>query len=318
MFIASFNSVFAACFQVFVLGFLGYICFKRRLVDDNGLNFISKLTIEVTLPLLIFTSILRNFSFSAFNLWWLLPLIGVAVSVCGFFVSLPFSPFFKAGQERRQYMALIGFQNAGYLMIMFISSYFSGADKENMLILLFLFLLGFNLLVWSFGVSFLTGRSLRSFELGSLFSPPVIAALSGLLAVLLGLNRYLPGPLIQPFKMLGDCTSPLALFMIGGNLARVRPKDLNPKLISLASLGKLVILPFIALILVVNLNLPRLLGLLILLEAAMPPAVSSSVILRHYKKEDIFVSQGIFFGHILSVLTVPLFLSLYFMLSVVK
>jgi predicted permease len=59
-------------------------------------------------------------------------------------------------------------------------------------------------------------------------------------------------------------------------------------------------------------------GLLVLMQLAMPPATSLSVITRHYKKEDLLISQGVFFGHIASVITIAIFLSLYFTLSVVK
>jgi len=50
----------------------------------------------------------------------------------------------------------------------------------------------------------------------------------------------------------------------------------------------------------------------------MPSATSLSVIARHYEKEDLLISQGIFFTHIFSVLSIPLFLSLYFTLPVLK
>jgi len=51
---------------------------------------------------------------------------------------------------------------------------------------------------------------------------------------------------------------------------------------------------------------------------AMPPATSLSVVTANYKKEDLLISQGIFIGHIVSIFTIPLFLSLYFILSVIK
>jgi len=54
------------------------------------------------------------------------------------------------------------------------------------------------------------------------------------------------------------------------------------------------------------------------MQLAVPPATSLSVIVRHYKKEDLLISQGIFFGHIVSLVTLPLFLSLYFMISMLK
>ena len=71
-------------------------------------------------------------------------------------------------------------------------------------------------------------------------------------------------------------------------------------------------MPAIGLWLVYILKLPELFGLLIVLQLAMPPATNLSVIVSHYRKEDLLVSQGIFYGHVVSIVTIPLFLSFYF------
>jgi len=69
---------------------------------------------------------------------------------------------------------------------------------------------------------------------------------------------------------------------------------------------------------VLKLGLPQLIGFLIVMQLAMPSATSLSVIVRHYKREDALISQGIFFSHIISLFTIPLFLSLYLSLVVLK
>jgi predicted permease len=178
---------------------------------------------------------------------------------------------------------------------------------------LFLFLIGFNLVVFPLGIYMLSFHEQKRFELGMLFSPPVIAALSGLLAVFLGLNRFFPDVLTRPLGMIGDCTLPLAMFVVGGSLAMIRVKNVDVKTMGLLLLVKLVILPLLGLALVARLKLPELIGLLIILELAVPPATTLSVITRHYKKEDLLISQGIFFGHLVSLVTLPVFLSLYLM-----
>jgi predicted permease len=113
--------------------------------------------------------------------------------------------------------------------------------------------------------------------------------------------------------MIGDCTLPLAMFVVGGSLAMIRVKNVDVKTMGLLLLVKLVILPLLGLALVARLQLPELIGLLIILELAVPPATTLSVITRHYKKEDLLISQGIFFGHLVSLVTLPVFLSLYLM-----
>jgi len=77
-------------------------------------------------------------------------------------------------------------------------------------------------------------------------------------------------------------------------------------------------LPALGLLLILRIKLPPLIGLLILLELAVPSATTLSVIIRQVKKEDLLISQGIFFSHLFSIVTLPLFLSLYFMIVMVK
>jgi predicted permease len=133
-----------------------------------------------------------------------------------------------------------------------------------------------------------------------------------------GWNRFIPGVVMSPLELIAACALPLAMFIVGGNIAAVHLRGVDKKAMSLVLLGKLIVLPALGLWLVLRFQFPQLMGLLILMQLAMPPATSLSVITRHYHQEDLLVSQGIFFGHIFSLFTIPLFLSLYFSLVMIK
>ena len=72
------------------------------------------------------------------------------------------------------------------------------------------------------------------------------------------------------------------------------------------------VLPVLGFCLVIRMGLPELIGLLIVMQLAVPSATNLTVIIRHYKKEDLLVSQGILFSHIAGIISLPFFLSLYF------
>jgi predicted permease len=108
------------------------------------------------------------------------------------------------------------------------------------------------------------------------------------------------------------------MLVVGGNVALVQLKDIDRKTTFIFLLGKLIILPAIGLVIVLKLALPYLLGFLIVMQLAMPSATSLSVIIRRFNKEDALISQGIFFSHIVSLFTIPLFLSLYLYLVMLK
>ena len=318
MFLEYFKITGQAIGQIFILGALGFFLVKKTLLPSAGLDALSRLVIQVIFPALIFTQMLQNFSFDLYPNWWIFPLISLAITALGLTVGLLLLRFLKLKTDRLQFLSLVGFQNSGYLPLAIVAAIFSGQEAKNIFIFIFLFLLGFDLIAWSIGIYMLTYEKKAKFRLASIFSPPVIANLATLLIIALGLNKFIPQSILKPVQMLGNCTLPLAMLVVGGNIAAVQLKDVDKKNVFFFLLGKLIILPALGIWVVLKLGLPQLIGFLIVMQLAMPSATSLSVIIRHYKREDVLISQGVFFSHMISLLTIPLFLSLYLSLVVLK
>jgi len=318
MFGQAFKITAAAVVQILILAGIGYFLKRKNILSDNGLDTLSHLTIDVTLPLLILVQLIRDFNFSLYPNWWKFPLLSVAINALGLCVGLLFVGFILGRQARLQFLSLITFQNSGFLPLAMIVSLLPAYQAGTMFIYLFLFLIGFNLIIWPVAAYMLCSSRGAKIGFREILNPPVIASILGIALVFLGFNKFIPGIVLKPLKMVGDCTLPLAMFVVGADLARIKVEHFNPKAIFLITLAKLIILPLMGLALVFKLRLPELVGLLIVLQLAVPPATSLAVILRHYKKEDLLVSQGIFFGHLFSIITTPIFLSLYFARVVIR
>jgi len=318
LFLASFKITVTAVAQSFLLAAVGYLLVRKNILGDEGLNTLSRLVIEITLPLLIFCQLIRDFSFSIYPNWWVFPLLSVMITAAGLAVGAFFIGFIKGFQHRMQLLSLVTFQNSGYLPLALIASLLPAEEINVMFIYLFLFLAGFNLLIFSVGEHILSLHEDQKFDFRSLFNPAVIATAMGLLFVFFGLQRFVPEFLFKPARMVGECTLPLAMFVVGGNLAQIKLGHIDIKAMSLMALAKMLILPALGFWLVLWLRLPELVGLLIVIELAMPPATLLSVIAKHYNREDLLISQGILLGHIISIVTIPLFLSLYFALVMIK
>lgn len=318
MFLESFKITGSAVMQIFLLGAIGYFLIKKNILGAEGLNALSRLVIDITLPILIFCQLVKDFSFTLYPNWWVFPLLSIAITIAGLAAGFLFTGFIGGQQHKFQFLSLAAFQNSGYLPLALVAALLPPDKIDSMFIYIFLFLLGFNLVIWSLGVYILTFVKTKKFELGSLFSPPVIATLFSLLFIFLGLNKFVPQAVLRPLRTVGDCTLPLAMVVVGANLASIHLGRIDKKAMFLMILAKLIILPVLGLGLVMKFKFPELMGLLILMQLAMPPATSLSLITRHYKKEDLFISQGIFIGHIVSLISIPLFLSLYFTLVMLK
>ncbi len=318
MFLDAFRTTASSVFEIFILAAIGYFMVKRNIINDTGLHALSRLLVEVTLPLMMFCELTRNFAFRLYPNWWVFPLLSFFITGIGLGIGFLFQKFVADKEEKMRFLALVGFQNSGYLPLALVGTLLNYNQVGSMFIYIFLFLLGFNLAIWSLGVYLLTFHKTKGFELGSLFTPPVIATVFSLVYVFLHLNQFTPPVIMKPLQMVGACTLPLAMFVVGGNLASINIGKIDKKLLSLIVGLKLILMPILGLLLVVIFGMKDLIGLLIVMQLAMPPATTLSVIMRHYHKDDILVSQGIFFGHIVSLITIPVVLGLYFMRLVVK
>lgn len=312
MFFNSFKITGIAVGQIFLLAVLGYLLLKRKFLNADGLDALSRLTMDVTLPILIFCQLMKDFSFMRYPNWWALPLISLSVTGLGLGVGFLFLKVVKGQQQKLQFLSLVGFQNSGYLPLALVASLLSGDNLSVIFIYIFLFLTGFNLCLFSLGVYILNYSKEVKFRWQSLFSMPVIATLVSLIVIFIGLNKFIPEMVFKPLRMLGDTTLPLAMLVVGGNLAQFNLGQIDKKPMALLILSKMIILPLLGLGLIFIFNVPALISLLLLIQLSMPSAVTLSVILSTYKKEDFLVSQGILLTHIVSVFTIPLFLIIYF------
>jgi predicted permease len=318
MFLESFKITGLAVMQIFLLAGIGYFLVKKSILGPEGLNSLSRLVMEVTFPVMIFCQLIKDFRFGSYPGWWLLPLLSLLITLIGLLVGAIFVGLLKGQEHRMQFLSLVTFQNSGYLPLALVAAMLPPEKLGTVFIYIFLFLMGFNLVMFSAGVHMLTFHKNKKFELASLFSPPVVAIGATLILIGLGLNKFVPEAALKPLRLLGDCTLPLAMFVVGGSLAEIRLRHINKKAIALLILAKMIIMPLVGLWVVVKFRVPELIGLLIIIQLAMPAATTLSIITRHYKREDLLVSQGVFFSHIVSILTIPLFLSLYFALVVIK
>lgn len=318
MFLGFMKITASAVAQSLILVAVGYFLTRKNFLQQEGVSALSRLVIEVTLPLLIFSQLIKDFSFSLYPNWWIFPLISLAIMIFGLVIGALFLGFVKGEDHKAQFLGLCAFQNSGYLPLVLLAGLLPQEKLSVIYIYMFLFLFGFNLLIFSVGVYMLALHKKKDLKLAHFFSPPVVATITSLFLVYFGINKFLLNMILTPVKMIGDCTLPLAMFVLGASLAEIRIEHLHKKEILLMSLVKLIIMPAIGLLFLYHFKLPELVGLLIIMQLAMPPATLLSVITRHYEKNDLIISQGTLVGHIIGIVTIPVFLSIYFMISVIK
>lgn len=317
MFFESFMTIFGSISELVIIGAVGFFVVRRGIIRDEGVKMLSDLVICLFLPCFMFSQIIERFSFSIYPDWWIFPFYSAIISFTGYACGSLFLAADKSlSKNRGEFLGITTFQNSGYLPLPLVAALLPASAANEMYIFIFLFLIGFNMTIFSFGVMMLSPKKDQRFDYRHMFNAPVVATLLALALAFFNVNMMVPQFVARPVEFLGRCAIPLSILVVGGNLAALKTgqgADFRP--LGLSLLIKLMVLPLIFLGFVILVKPKPLVGLLILLQACMPPAALLSVITRNQNQAGRLINQAIFYGHIASIVTIPLFLAVYWALT---
>jgi predicted permease len=289
--------VAVAVIKVLLIALLGWVLTRKRYIGPEAFDFLNKFLVDYASTFLIFAAIIDNHKMILNSNVLAFTMFSLMVYIFGYLCG----PFFCArgcSGVKRELQGLVAFQNCGYLPLNIAAFLLLGAAKDTFMVYIFIYLLGFNILMWSVGSYLIFKTHKEKFDLKSFFLPPVIGTISALLLVYLGAAPYLPRVIIEPMRTIGDTTFALSAIALGGWLASVKLQGISHRFRELA----------IA-------SLFRLIGLFVVLIAAMPSAISLPVMVKLKGGDTGFASQGVFVTHLISIITIPLWLGLFLKVS---
>lgn len=323
----SFGDIVSAIAKLFMLVLAGYVLRHRRMIDDKFVDALSEVLVRLVFPALIIYKTVSNFSFADFPFWWILPAAAVAFSVAGMVLGRTVFSFFPKkevppgekdhlGETKREFVASCGFQNSGYLPMNIILFAFSGLTGDRLLVYTFLFLTGFNLLIWSFLPVFFQRRGGSDIKLVSVLNPPVVATAISLLWVRVFGQGSIPAIISDPMGQLGHAAFPLAMIVLGANLSRYRAHMPDKKRFVAAALAvKLAIFPAMILAVLLLVPMSEAYRFFLFVEAIMPSAVTLVIVGSYSRANNSYLSSVIFYSHIASIFTIPLWLGVFRLIS---
>ena len=291
---------------------------RRRFLSDAGVREIARLATDVAYPALVFESVLA-FTRSDLAANALLPLAAVAVALVGLLPAAVCIPLFlrrAPAETRRAFAFQCLINNYLFLPLPIVASLYG---PRGVALLVFASL-GFEIVLWSLGVSLFAARpSLRSVA-ATLASPPFVALLLGLLYVLL--RPILPLPSSPTalaarsaargaLSLLGAATVPLAMLVAGARFATMPLPTLRLPSVWLAVFLRLLLIPLLALPLLRLFPLSPDARTILAIVATMPCALVSSLLCERHGGDAPFISGTLLLSHLLALVTVPLLLSLF-------
>lgn len=283
---------------------------------DQGLT---RLVIHLLYPALILDNVLRaeklrdaEVVFSAIGVGFLIIVAGLGVALLtGRLIGL------RKGSGWRSFTVTAGIQNYGYLAIPILMVLFADNETE-VLGVLFTQSLGAELGIWTLGMIILRGAPLKSPR--EFLSGPIVAVSGGLVLVFARLDLLREISQAADFVVmiflgllhwLGLCAFPLALLLIGTALADLLGKERYSIRVGLGSLFvRMGVMPLVILSLARYLPLSVELKQVLLVQAAMPSAVTPIVLARHYGANPTAAVQVALTTSLAAILTIPLIISL--------
>lgn len=273
---------------VFAVTGLGYL-FARKRQPPPAMEFINTANVQLFCPALIFSALLANPFDPAAG--WALVAGGAAIILLPGLLLWCVVP---AGMQRSTFLMTGMFRNTGNMGIpLMMLAYGQGALGDIIVLFVLSNTLHFSLGLWL--VSRQQGRW------AWLRNPNVWAAVLGLACA--RWSSGLPGFLLTTIDMLGQISIPLMLFSLGVRMATARLQN-----VALALRVNLLYLAtgLAAVTLVVQLlPLNSLWINLLVLSAALPPAVLNYLICEQYRTDTDTVASVVLLGNLLSLLVMP-------------
>ena len=297
--------VFAQMAQLVLIIGVGFTIRRIGLIDETANVYITRLLLRVTLPATLLSSLAD--STLEVPLAGVFILLGIII-LSYVFMAIPsfaFPYIFRAPKDERTAYAALGlFSNVNFVGVPVAHALFG---PEGMFYVVLSTII-FNLSIFSLGMKLIGGKKAK-ISIKFFLTPIMIAAVTAV--ILFMLEIQLPVILNNSLSRLGGITTPAAMLLIGSILGGMKFKEIFTGWRIYAITGwRLIIIPIIVYIGLLPFDLsPTFLAVTIIMSAS-PMAISTATFTVHYDAHKELVSKGVFISTLLSVITIPLVLSL--------
>jgi predicted permease len=279
-FIMDYRTILAATIPVYLTMLVGAVVRRVGWLPREADAGIMSLAVKLLTPCLVFERIVGNPALNDAGQVLLNGALGYALVAGSMLLCHALSPVIglKRGEGSRTFALSTGLQNYGYVAIPVVEALY---DDKLLVGVMFTFTIGVELAMWTVGVGLLTGFGKAPWRLA--LNVPVIAILVSLALHYLGAGPHVPAIVHTVTGQLGACAIPLSVVLIGASIYDlIGTERIRWNVAVAAPVLRMAVLPlgFIAagMMLPVTMDMKKILCV----QAAMPAAVFSVVVARHY------------------------------------
>ncbi len=302
-------NVFMAVAETALMAGIGIAALKTKIMSVNDIPVLSRLTLDIFIPMLTFSVITENFSYDKLGEFWLMPLLGFGIMLAGALAGFPLKKLLNTDTASRQaaFHHMCAMNNYMLLPLIVLESTFSGRHTALLLVMNVGSTIGF----WTIGVITLAGIHRESMvnSIKNVWSANIIAVLAALAVSMLKIP--VPEIIARAAAAFGKISVPLTVFITGAALCSGFSSLIRHKRDAVyMTLVRLLLLPLLTIMLLKLLPLPQDVYETCFVVALMPGSVTSALVGKKYGGDEAFIMQSIIITTILSLGSIPLLMKL--------
>lgn len=291
---------------VFVMIFMGFAACKVGFIKSEAQTHLVNLILNITLPLMLINSICSN-EITADSLQLTIEVLvfsSVYFMLAGIVAAIPVRMFrVRNLNDKGVYKIIFTSINAGFMGLPITLAVFG----EEAVYYMALHNIVLNVVLYFFCVIQLNNgikKGAVKKTLKKLLNPCIIGAVLGV--VLLFAGAEIPEYIAGIMKSVGDVTIPVAMMVVGIQLADGRITDCfrNGKLV-IFSVVTMLVWPVLVLIILKFIPMAGILKIVFTLGAALPPATTISALAAYEGRNYKLAADGIIVTTLMSVVTIP-------------
>lgn len=167
------------------------------------------------------------------------------------------------------------------------------------------FLIPHRVMMWTVGISYLSGDHKRKGVFKKVITHPcIVAVFIGMFFMLTQIQ--LPAAIYNPIKHVSNCNTAMSMIIIGGILSEISPKSVVDKRIVWFCTLRLILMPLMVMCGCKLLGLESLVTGVATVLTGMPAAATTAILAAQYGCDEKFAVKVVFMSTLLSMVTIPI------------
>lgn len=290
---------------LFIIMLAGFIAGKAGVIDSTGSKKLGGVMLYVTSPMLVFKAFFIKFTTERLiNIMWI---VGMALSMFLLAILLSKLIYKKFPDDKSTILRFCAvFSNCGYMGLPLMQALYG---DEGVFYGSF-YVMCFHIMLWTYGYVMFGGQGTRKqIAVKVLTKPSLIAVYLGMIIFIFGIP--VPSPIESAVTAVGNMTMPISMLIIGSIISSTKLKEIvSDWRAYLSSFVRLVLMPLIAFALTRIPGVPAMPSAVLVTALAMPSAANTTVFAELFNKDAVFASKCVSVSTLLSIVTIPLIVSL--------